>query len=123
MNTSSPAQQAASWDFLKFMWEPENATTWHVEGGYLPVLKDIVDSPEVATFQDNELDGKLLTPAVEQLATADPDRSGQLIGPYRQFQDILQGALEKVLFNGADVDKSLATAQTDATALLKDYNG
>ena len=25
--------------------------------------------------------------------------------------------------NGADVNKSLATAQTEATALLKDYNG
>lgn len=123
LNTSSPAQQAASWDFLKFMWEPENATIWHTQGGYLPVLKSIVDSPEVATFQDTELDGKLLAPAVEQLATADPDRSGPLIGPYPAFQDILQGALEKVLFSGADVDKQLASAQAEATALLKDYNG
>lgn len=123
MNTSSPAQQAASWDFLKFMWEPENATIWHTEGGYLPVLKDIVDSPEVTAFQENELDGKLLGPAVNQLATADPDRSGPLIGPYEGFQDILQGALEKVLFSGADVDTSLAAAQKAATALLQDYNG
>ncbi len=123
MNTSSPAQQAASWDFLKFMWKPENAKIWHLQGGYLPVLKEIVDDPEIAKFQDTELDGKLLTPAVDQLATADPDRSGPLIGPYRQFQDILQGALEKVLFNGAAVDKSLATAESEATALLKDYNG
>lgn len=123
MNTSSPEQQAASWDFLKYMWEPENATTWHTKGGYLPVLKSIVDSPEIATFQDTELDGKLLAPAVDQLATADPDRSGPLIGPYPAFQDILQGALEKVLFSGADVDQQLASAQTEATALLKDYNG
>jgi sn-glycerol 3-phosphate transport system substrate-binding protein len=123
MNTSSKAQQAASWEFLKFMLQPENAMKWHIEGGYLPVVKEIVDHPDIATFQDTELDGKLLKPAVEQLGTADPDRSGPLIGPYRAFQDILQGALESVLFNGADVNKSLSTAQTDATALLKDYNG
>ena len=123
LNTSSPAEEAASWDFLKFMWEPENAKTWHLEGGYLPVLKDIVDDPDIATFQDTELDGKLLKPAVEQLATADPDRSGPLIGPYRQFQDILQGALEKVLFSGADVDAQLAKAESEATKMLKDYNG
>ena len=49
--------------------------------------------------------------------------SGPLIGPYRQFQDILQGALEEVLFNGAEVDSSLATAQKEATQLLTDYNG
>jgi ABC-type glycerol-3-phosphate transport system substrate-binding protein len=105
------------------MWEPENAKTWHLEGGYLPVLKDIVDDPDIATFQDTELDGKLLKPAVEQLSTADPDRSGPLIGPYRQFQDILQGALEKVLFSGAEVDAQLAKAEADATKMLKDYNG
>ncbi|WP_421120619.1 extracellular solute-binding protein [Aquihabitans daechungensis] len=123
MNTSSPAQQAASWEFLKFMLKPENAMKWHIQGGYLPVVKEIVDHPDVATFQDSELDGQLLKPAVEQLATADPDRSGPLIGPYRGFQDILQGALEKVLFNGAEVDASLATAEAEATALLKDYEG
>jgi sn-glycerol 3-phosphate transport system substrate-binding protein len=123
LNTSTPAEEAASWDFLRYMWEPENAKIWHLQGGYLPVLKDIVDDPEVATFQDTELDGKLLAPAVEQLSTADPDRSGPLIGPYRKFQDILQGALEKVLFNGGDVEASLSSAQTEATAMLKDYNG
>ncbi|WP_426572005.1 extracellular solute-binding protein [Aquihabitans sp. McL0605] len=123
MNTSSPAQQAASWDFLKFMLKPENATIWHTKGGYLPVLKEIEGSPAITKFQETTLDGKLLKPAVDQLATADPDRSGPLIGPYPAFQDILQGALEKVLFNGAPVDSSLAKAEADATALLKDYNG
>jgi sn-glycerol 3-phosphate transport system substrate-binding protein len=123
LNTSSKAQQAASWEFLKFMLRPENAKKWHIKGGYLPVLKAIVDDPAIATFQDTTLTGKLLKPAVEQLATADPDNSGPLIGPYPEFQTIMQGALEKVLFNGAPVNSSLATAQKQATALLKDYNG
>jgi sn-glycerol 3-phosphate transport system substrate-binding protein len=123
LNTSSDEQQAASWEFLKFMLEPENATTWHIEGGYLPVLKSIIDSPEIEDFQKTDLSGKLLAPAVEQLATADPDNSGPLIGPYPAFQDILQGALEEVLFNGGDPDKALAEANAEATAMLEDYNG
>ncbi|MEZ5140616.1 MAG: extracellular solute-binding protein [Acidimicrobiales bacterium] len=40
-----------------------------------------------------------------------------------QFQDILQGALEDVLFAGADPDAAVASANKDATALLQDYNG
>ena len=123
MNTSSPAQQAASWEFLKFMLQPEQAKTWHIKGGYLPVIKELQNDPEITKFQEDNLSGKLLKPAVDQLATADPDRSGPLIGPYPQFQDIMQGALEKVLFNGGDVNQALATAQTKGTALLKDYNG
>ncbi len=75
------------------------------------------------TQEKTELDGKLLKPAVDQLATADPDRSGPLIGPYPAFQDILQGALEEVLFSGGDVNASLTKAENDATTLLEDYNG
>lgn len=123
LNTSDPAQQAASWEFLKFMLEPENAKKWHIEGGYLPVVKSIIDAPEITDFQEQDLGGKLLAPAVEQLSTADPDRSGPLIAPYPQFQDILQGAVEEVLFNGADPAEAVSAAEADATALLEDYNG
>jgi sn-glycerol 3-phosphate transport system substrate-binding protein len=123
LNTSSPAQQAASWEFLKFMLQPENAITWHVEGGYLPVVKEIVSDPAVTEFQKTELDGKLLVPAVEQLGSADPDRSGPLVGPYEQFSEILETSLENVLFSGTDPAKAVTGAQDDATALLKDYSG
>src|SRR6218665_3516334 len=102
------------------MLQPEQAMKWHMEGGYLPVVKEIVDHPDVATFQDTELAGNLLKPAVEQLATADPDRPGPLIGPYDEFQDIMQGALEEVLFNGAAIPDALADAEAEATKLLQD---
>lgn len=123
LNTSSPAQQAASWQFLKFMLKPENAKKWHIDGGYLPVVKSIINDPAIQEFQKTDLGGNLLKPAVDQLATADPDRSGPLIGPYPAFQKILQGALETVLFKNGDPDAALSKAQKDATALLKDYNG
>ncbi|MEZ5182053.1 MAG: ABC transporter substrate-binding protein [Acidimicrobiales bacterium] len=123
LNTGSKAEQAAAWQFLKFMLQPDNAKKWHLEGGYLPVVKSIISDPDILDFQKSDLGGNLLKPAVDQLATADPDRSGPLIAPYPQFQDILQGALEDVLFAGADPDAAVASANKDATALLQDYNG
>lgn len=123
LNTGSDAQQAASWEFLKFMLQPENAKTWHIEGGYLPVLKELNGDADIAEFQKTDLSGNLLTPAVDQLAAADPDRSGPLIGPYPQFQDIVEGALEDVLFSGGDPAEALSSAEAEATTLLEDYNG
>jgi len=123
LNTSSPAQQAASWKFLQYMLLPKNATTWHTVGGYLPVVKSVVDSPVVRTFQNNELVGLLLKPAVDQLAAADPDQAGPLVGPYPAFQKELQGAMESVLFSGADPKQALGKAEDNVNALLKDYNG
>ncbi len=123
LKTSSPAQQAASWQFMKFMLQPDNAKTWHITGGYLPVIKSVVDDPDVVKFQSTALDGLLLKPAVEQLAAADPDQAGPLVGPYTQFSRILRGAMEGVLFGGKDPKPALTKAQDDVDKLLKDYNG
>ena len=69
-------------------------------------------------------DERLSTSAVTRMlieADTRRDRRAEVVDKLAASY-ILQGALEKVLFNGADVDKSLASAQADATALLKDYN-
>lgn len=123
LNTGSKAEQAASWEFLKFMLQPEVAKQWTLVGGYLPVIKEIVDDPQITEFQETQLDGQLITPAIEQLSTADPDRSGPLIGPYAAFQDIMQGAMETMLFSGGEPAEVVASANDEATELLQDYSG
>ncbi len=87
------------------------------------MIKSVVDDPEVRTFQQEDLVGLLLKPAVDQLAAADPDQAGPLIGPYTQFQAEVQGAMESVLFSGADPKQALGKAQDNVNAVLKDYNG
>lgn len=123
LSTGSDAEKAASWEFMKYMLQPENAKRWHLEGGYIPVIKEAVNDPEVLEFQRNELDGVLLKPSVEQLGAADPDRVSPLIAPMTDFQDIVQGMMEQVLFDGADPATVLTAAEAEATALLEDYNG
>lgn len=123
LNTSSPEQQAASWMFYKFMLQPENAKKWHIDGGYLPAVKEVVDDPDVLEFQETDLAGLLLKPAVDQVAAADPDQAGPLIGPYKGFQDALRGALEGVLFDGKDPKSALGSAKSEVDTLLEDYNG
>ena len=91
--------------------QEENAKQWHIEGGYLPVVKSVVDDPDVREFQDTALDGLLLKPAVEQLAAADPDQTGPLIGPSPPFQDAVRGAMEGVLFERRGPGEALAAAR------------
>ena len=73
LNTSEPAEQAASWKFLQYMLEPENAKTWHIQGGYLPDRQvRAARSPRCRRSGRTTLAGVLLKPAVEQLATPTP---------------------------------------------------
>jgi sn-glycerol 3-phosphate transport system substrate-binding protein len=123
LNTSEPAQQAASWKFLEFMLQPENAKVWHFSGGYLPIVKAVKDDPEVQAFWQNDLAGALLHTAVEQLADADPDHPGPLIGPYVDEALAIENALDAVLFDNQDVTESLARAQDEVTEALERYAG
>ena len=123
LNAGTPAQQAASWKFLQFMLQPENAREWHVNGGYLPVVKSVLDEEEVRTFWDTDVAGVLLLNAVDQLKAADPDQAGPLIGPFPAYTEAVQGALEGVLFSGADPAQALKDAEAAVNKTLTDYNG
>ncbi|MCU1358469.1 MAG: putative glycerol-3-phosphate transporter subunit periplasmic-binding component of superfamily [Acidimicrobiales bacterium] len=123
LNTSSPAQQAASWDFLKFMLQPENAYIWHTGAGYLPVVKKVLDNPNIVTFWKDDVAGVMIKHAVDQLQDADPDQSGPLIGPYQDYSKALEDAENNVMLDGADPAKQLKAAEDSVTKTLQDYNG
>jgi sn-glycerol 3-phosphate transport system substrate-binding protein len=123
LNTSEPAQQAGSWKFLEYMLRPEIGKIWHLNGGYLPIVKAVEDDPEVQAFWNDQLAGVLLKPAVDQLASADPDRPGPLIGPYVNEALAIENALDAVLFENQDVPESLARAQDEVTQSLERYAG
>jgi ABC-type glycerol-3-phosphate transport system substrate-binding protein len=96
---------------------------WHLNGGYLPVVKAVQDEPEIQAFWQDDLAGVLLQPAVEQLADADPDQPGPLIGPYPDESDEIEAAMEGILLNGQDVPSTLAQAQDNVTEALERYAG
>jgi sn-glycerol 3-phosphate transport system substrate-binding protein len=123
LNTSEPEQQAASWRFMEFMLDPDNAKTWLFAGGYLPVVRAVNDDPEVQAFWTDDLAGVLLRPATEQLADADPDQPGPLIGPYPDEGDTIEAAMEAILLEGADIPSTLADAEDDVTESLERYAG
>jgi sn-glycerol 3-phosphate transport system substrate-binding protein len=122
VGASAPAEQAGSWALLEFMLQPDNAKAWHLNGGYLPIVKSVQDEPDVQAFWQDDLAGVLLKPGVDQLSEAGPDRPGPLIGPYVDFTDSLEDALEASLFEGAEPSSSLAAAQDAVTESLRRYS-
>jgi sn-glycerol 3-phosphate transport system substrate-binding protein len=122
LDVGPPAQQAAAWRFLRYMLEPANSKRWHIEGGYLPVVQGVLDDPDVVEFRSTDLGGLLLAPSAEQIAVADPEDAAPLIGPFTTYKDVLQGAMEDVLFSGGDPAAALATADATLDRALEEYN-
>jgi sn-glycerol 3-phosphate transport system substrate-binding protein len=121
VSTSPPAELAGSWALLEYMLQPANAKAWHLGGGYLPIVKSVQDEPDVQAFWEDDLAGVLLKPGVDQLADADPDRPGPLIGPYPDFVTGLDLALESVLLDDGDPATALADARDQVTESLQRY--
>jgi ABC-type glycerol-3-phosphate transport system substrate-binding protein len=103
------------------MLEPANAKAWHLQGTYLPIVKSVSDEPEVQAFWEDSLAGVLVRVGVEQQADADPDEPGPLIGPYVDFADVTEAAVESVLFDDADIGSALADAEQQVTESLERY--
>ncbi len=121
VGSAEPARQAGAWELLAFMLEPANAQLWHTGGGYLPIVKAVQDEPDVQAFWEDDMAGVLLKPGVDQMTEADPDEPGPLIGPYTDFSDYLEDAIEAVLLDGAEPEAALGEADDRITESLERY--
>jgi sn-glycerol 3-phosphate transport system substrate-binding protein len=120
-NAGTPEQQAASWDFMKFINEPENQALWHLEGSYLPVRDATATSQEVIDFWANTRPGKWLQTAYEGLEKVDPAWPGPLIGPYTETRSAVRDALDG-LVDGQPIDAVVTEADQTINDAITGYN-
>ena len=63
---------------------------WHLVGSYLPTTQAAATDPRVTTFWEDDLAGKMLKTAYDQLLEVDPDKPGPSIGPYPQYDEAVR---------------------------------
>ncbi|MGQ0831995.1 MAG: extracellular solute-binding protein [Microthrixaceae bacterium] len=117
-----PEEQAAAWDFVKFVNRPENQALWHLEGSYLPVRDATVSSAQVQDFWAHTRPGKWLKTAYDGLENVDPAWPGPLIGPYTETRDAVRQALDGLLFGGSSVNEVISDANQTITDAIASYN-
>ncbi len=117
----SSAEQAAAWDFIKYLSSPKVQAKWHVATGYFPISKAALKEPEVVSLYKKVPQFKV---AVDQLAATklSPATQGCAAGVMPQSRKAVEDALEKVLTTKADAKTTLEAAQKDITSQLGDYN-
>ncbi len=95
-----------------------------VGGSYLPWVTAAAQDPSVVTYFSGKsgLAGTWLKLANDEATSIDPSFPGPLIGPYDQFREAMQKALDQLVFGGASPTDALAQAQRDIDAALSAYN-
>ncbi|MGH9085581.1 MAG: extracellular solute-binding protein [Acidimicrobiales bacterium] len=120
-NTVPPEQQAAAWEFMKFMWQTENQVAWHLVGSYLPTTQTAANAPEVVAYWADDLAGRLLKVGYDQLLQVDPQRPGPQIGPYVDYSDAIKNSLDRLVLQGESVEAAVTRADEEIQAALTRY--
>jgi sn-glycerol 3-phosphate transport system substrate-binding protein len=119
-DSSSDAEKAGVWDFMKFLALPQSQATWHVGTGYIPTSKAASDLPEVQQLWAERPGFKV---AYDQLAASgEPPGGGfPVIGAYVEFRNAIEAGIEAI-FNGTSAADAQQRTQTEATEAIESYN-
>ncbi len=122
-DAAEDAKQAGAWDFMKWWNQVDQLVVWHLVGSYLRFLLVAADDPRILVFWTGDLAGQWLGIAYEEMLNGvNPDFPGPLIGPYDQFRENLRGAMDEVVFSGADPQQALTAANDATTDAITTYN-
>ncbi|MGI8666000.1 MAG: ABC transporter substrate-binding protein [Jatrophihabitans sp.] len=117
----SAAEQRASWEFEKFLIQPENSAFWHTKTGYFPVSKAALAEPNDQQWVSQKPQFKT---AVDELAASPVGvpTQGCLLGSLPQVRALVENAIESVLTSNKDPKAALDDAASQAKALISKYN-
>ncbi|MDD3368112.1 MAG: ABC transporter substrate-binding protein [Lachnospiraceae bacterium] len=115
ITAQSEEEQAAAWEFEKYLYSIQSMAAWTEGTGYVPPRKDVADSPEgLKTFlKENEM-MKAATTQMDSVHpwTSFPGDAGL------QAEQILLDTRDQILSGSVTAQEGLTKAQDDINALL-----
>lgn len=118
---SAPEKQAAAWEYLKFLDDPQTQADWGAGTGYVPIRKSSIELPAIQQLWAKTPGYKVaydqLISGVEDIAT-----QGPVIGAYQGVRDaVLVGEQEMFTQNKAPAEALRDAARQSDTA-MQEYN-
>jgi sn-glycerol 3-phosphate transport system substrate-binding protein len=121
VNKSKPAQQAAAWEFVKFLDGPAQQTTWAIDTGYIPIRKTAASTAQMQDYWSKNPAYKV---AYDQLLSG-PNTvatSGSVIGNYVGVRNAVRDAENSMFLQGNNPTAALKQAATNANSAISEYN-
>jgi sn-glycerol 3-phosphate transport system substrate-binding protein len=127
IDSEDAAEDAAAWEFMKFMADLEQQRTWHMGTGYYPVRLEAQDDPDLQKFWEENPNFRT---AIDQLLTTKTSVDGNLnypvlggrAGPFPAIRQIIVETYSRVLDDGLSPQEALDEAAERANEELENYN-
>lgn len=122
-NTGSAQEQAAAWDFARFVNGVESQIHLTLAGSYIPAFRAVAQDPAIVADWGSGLAGPWRRVAYDVLLDANTSDPRPLIGPYAAVRDQVEDTLEAVVVGGQPVDEAVTQLDAAVTTLLEEYGG
>ncbi len=122
---SSPAKQAAAYEFAKYLAQPQVQSQWSAATGYVPVSKSAATMAPLASVYARQPEYKI---AFTQLLTGPVNAAtaGPVIGAYGSTHEQVRGAIvdgiSRMLSGSLTPEQAVTAAAAEADAAIADYN-
>ncbi len=120
--SGSEAEQAAAWEFMKYVNGVEQQKIVHLKGSYLPVSDEVANDTQVQQVWANDRAGAWLQTSYEQLLAIDPAFPGPAVGPFSEQRDIMNRSLDELILADRDPEEVLREAEAELNDALQAYN-
>lgn len=107
-----PEEEQAAWTFASWMVEPRQTAYWSIHSGYIAVMKEAWDLPEMKRLVQEHPE---VFVTIESLKDAYPEPSAPDWPPVR---DLIHNTVQDILANKVPLRKGLAEATAQGDALL-----
>ncbi|UFU04487.1 extracellular solute-binding protein [Ruania suaedae] len=114
VRSESQERQDATAELLRFLARPEVSGKWHIDSGYVPIVKAAQDEPEVQELHASDPN---FTVAIQQLENA------QTVAPVNWFNSgtaSLSEAFARLTGDNGDIQESIDTLRGEYESLLED---
>jgi sn-glycerol 3-phosphate transport system substrate-binding protein len=114
------AEMRYAYAFLKYLASADVQRRWHVNTGYFPIRRDVIDALEKEGFYGEHPNARV---AVDQLLAA-PDSAaarGAIAGVFPEVREHLENAMEEVLAGKGETGAILHRAREKSTRALQRY--
>lgn len=119
LNTRNQAKMDATWEFLKYLVEPEVQAAWNAKTGYFPVT---VAAAQTQTFKDNISKYPQFQVAIDQLHDTKPEYAGALLSVFSESRQIVQDYIARLANNQLNAQQTLDGMVKDINKSIENYN-
>jgi sn-glycerol 3-phosphate transport system substrate-binding protein len=115
---NSDEQQAATWDYAKFLNDPQTQARW-AETGYIPIRKSSVKLDPVPQLWQQTPGYKV---AYDQILASHTDFGGPVIGAYFDVREAVVKSLERMFQENQAPAEAVRSADAEGEKAMQDYN-